>query len=288
MLDGYTTSDNYPYSQAFTGSGGLNGSFNYVRNSVKATVDAYDGTIHFYVIDTKDPIIQAYEAAFPHLFTGYTKMPAAIKEHLRFPQDLFSAQTDVYRTYHMTNTTTFYNKADLWAVSPDPGSGEVAAPSIGDVQAPNTTNQPQAASSTGKRIDPIYLLVKLPGDTTEQFIILRPFVPVSKDNAQQPRLVHGREVRSRAVRQARGLHDAHRAEHRLRARAGRQHDPQHRDHLLAVHAVEPAGVARRPGQPPADPDRRLVALHPADLRRVREPEAPAFRFVVVFYAGPEP
>ena len=91
MLDGYTTSDNYPYSQAFTGSGGLNGSFNYVRNSVKATIDAYDGTIHFYVIDTKDPVIQAYESAFPHLFTSYTKMPDAIKKHLRFPQDLFSA-----------------------------------------------------------------------------------------------------------------------------------------------------------------------------------------------------
>ncbi len=185
MLDGYTTSDKYPYSQAFSGSGGLNGSFNYVRNSVKATIDAYDGTIHFYVIDTKDPVIQAYESAFPHLFTSYTKMPDAIKKHLRFPQDLFSAQTDVYRTYHMTNTTTFYNKADLWEVSPDPGSGEVNAPTVGDLQTPTTTNTPQAASSTGKRIDPIYLLVKLPGDKTEQFILLRPFVPVSKGNTLQ-------------------------------------------------------------------------------------------------------
>jgi uncharacterized membrane protein (UPF0182 family) len=87
----------------------------------------------------------------------------------------------------MTNTTTFYNKADLWEVSPDPGSGEVAAPSLNDAtaQTPTTTNTPQAASSTGKRIDPIYLLVRLPGDKTEQFILLRPFVPVSKGNALQ-------------------------------------------------------------------------------------------------------
>ena len=187
MVDGYTTSSKYPYSQSFSGTGGLNGSFNYVRNSVKATIDAYDGTVKFYVIDPKDPVIQAYRSAFPHLFTDYDKMPAAIKKHLRYPQDLFGAQTDVYRTYHMTNTTTFYNKADLWEVSPDPGSGEVAAPSLNDAtaQTPTTTNTPQAASSTGKRIDPIYLLVRLPDAKTEQFILLRPFVPVSKGNALQ-------------------------------------------------------------------------------------------------------
>ncbi len=195
MLDGYTTSDNYPYSQAFTGRVGSTDRFNYVRNSVKATIDAYDGTINFYVIDTKDPVIQAYESAFPHLFTSYTKMPDAIKKHLRYPQDLFGAQTDVYRTYHMTNTTTFYNKADLWEVSPDPGSGEVAAPSIGDVQTPTTTNQPQAASSTGKRIDPIYLLVRLPGrhdGAVHHPATVRP--GLEGQHAAEPRLVHGREV----------------------------------------------------------------------------------------------
>ena len=185
LLDGYTTSDMYPYSQSFDGAGGLSGSFNYVRNSVKATVDAYNGTIHLYVVDPKDPVIQAYREAFPQLFSKFSTMPASIKSHLRFPQDLFRAQTDVYRAYHMTNPTTFYNKADLWEVSPDPGSGEVAAPTLNDLQTPTTTNVPQAASSTGKRIDPIYLLIRLPGDTREQFLILRPFVPVSKGNALQ-------------------------------------------------------------------------------------------------------
>jgi uncharacterized protein len=185
LLDGYTTSDKYPYSQSFDGAGGLSGSFNYVRNSVKATVDAYDGTIKMYIVDPQDPIIQSYKSAFPQLFTKFAAMPASIKAHLRFPQDLFRAQTDMYRAYHMTNPTTFYNKADLWEVSPDPGSGEVAAPTAEDLQAPTTTNSPQAASSTGKRIDPIYLLSRLPGSNREQFLILRPFVPVSKGNALQ-------------------------------------------------------------------------------------------------------
>jgi hypothetical protein len=185
LLDGYTTSDRYPYSESFSGAGGLGGSFNYVRNSVKVTVDAYHGTIKMYVVDEEDPVIEAYQEAFPQLFSKFSDMDASIKAHLRYPQDLFRAQTDVYRAYHMTNPTTFYNKADLWEVSPDPGSGEVASPTLDDVQTPTTTNAPQAASSTGRRIDPIYLLSRLPGNTREQFLILRPFVPVSKGNALQ-------------------------------------------------------------------------------------------------------
>ena len=121
MLDGYTTSSSYPYSQPFSGEGALGGTFNYVRNPVKATVDAYTGRIHYYVIDPKDPIIQAWGKAFPDLLEPISAMPAALRSHLRYPQDLFKAQTDVYRTYHMTNPTTFYNKTDTWAVSPDPG-----------------------------------------------------------------------------------------------------------------------------------------------------------------------
>jgi uncharacterized membrane protein (UPF0182 family) len=185
LLDGYTTSDRYPYSQSFRGEGGLGGSFNYVRNSVKATVDAYDGTIRLYVIDPEDPVVNAYQDAFPQLFTRGSRMPDAIRAHLRYPQDLFRAQTDVYRRYHMTNPTTFFTQADLWEVSPDPGSGPLDTPTLEDLQTPATTNQPQAASSTGRRIDPIYLLVKLPGEERERFIILRPFVPVSRGNALQ-------------------------------------------------------------------------------------------------------
>lgn len=180
VLDGYTTSNSYPYSQSFTGDRGLGHSFNYVRNSVKATVDAYDGTIKFYVVDRKDPVIKAYRAAFPELFTDFAKMSPALRAHLRYPQDLFRAQTDVYGTYHITNPTTFFSGTDKWEVSPDPGSGPVSAIAAENTPT-STTNSPQAAASSGKRIDPIYVLIKVPGATREQLLLLRPFVPVSKN-----------------------------------------------------------------------------------------------------------
>lgn len=183
MLDGFTTSSYYPYSQPFFGEGGLGGQFNYVRNSVKVTVDAYTGAIRYYVVDAKDPIIRSWQQAFPDLFEPLSAMPAGLRSHLRYPQDLFKAQTDVYRTYHMTDATTFYNKTDLWAVSPDPGSGEVGTTVLDSTPTTIAGAGPQAASSSGRRIDPIYLLIKLPGQTDVRFQLLRPFVPVSSGNA---------------------------------------------------------------------------------------------------------
>jgi uncharacterized membrane protein (UPF0182 family) len=185
VLDGYTATNRYPYSQSFNGTGGLSGRANYVRNSVKATVDAYDGTVTFYAIDTKDPLLKSYRKAFPSLFTDANRMPAGLREHLRYPQDMFSLQTDVFSSYHVTTPRPFYNKTNLWSVSPDPGSGVVTQASTVDTGTGATvsTGRPQAASSTGKRIDPLYLLIRLPDQNTEDFLILRPFVPVSRDNA---------------------------------------------------------------------------------------------------------
>ncbi|MFM7616575.1 MAG: UPF0182 family protein [Actinomycetes bacterium] len=183
MLDGFTTSSYYPYSQPFFGEGGLGGQFNYVRNSVKVTVDAYTGVIKYYIVDPKDPIVRSWQQAFPDLFEPISAMPAGLRSHLRYPQDLFKAQTDVYRTYHMTDATTFYNKTDLWAVSPDPGSGEVGTTVLDSTPTTIAGQRPQAASSSGRRIDPIYLLIKLPGQDDVRFQLLRPFVPVSSGNA---------------------------------------------------------------------------------------------------------
>ncbi len=184
VLDGYTATNRYPYSQSFSGSGGLNGDFNYVRNSVKATVDAYDGTVTLYAVDTKDPLLKAYRKAFPSLFTDASRMPQGLAEHLRYPQDLFKLQTDVFSSYHVLDTRTFYNKTNLWAVSPDPGSGVVSQATVDTgTGATVSTARPQAASSTGKRIDPLYMLIRLPDQTNEDFLLLRPFVPVSRDNA---------------------------------------------------------------------------------------------------------
>ena len=126
IMDGYTTSDMYPYGQSLGTEGSLTSSFNYVRNSVKVTVDAYEGTVTFYVFDKKDPIIQAYEAAFPDLFTDGSRMPEEIKEHLRYPEDLFKSQASMFGRYHVTEPKRFYDASAKWLVSPDPGSGPVS------------------------------------------------------------------------------------------------------------------------------------------------------------------
>ncbi len=190
VMDGYTTSNQYPYSQSLGGQGALSGSFNYVRNSVKATVDAYEGTVTFYVFDKTDPIIKAYREAFPDLFTDGSRMPEAIREHLRYPQDLFATQATMFGRYHVTEPKRFYDGNTKWLVSPDPGSGRVSGDILSQVSAAagtasgSSSNQPQAASSTGARIAPDYLNIRLPGQKAEHFIITVPFVPVSSGNSQ--------------------------------------------------------------------------------------------------------
>jgi uncharacterized membrane protein (UPF0182 family) len=186
ILDGYTTSDMYPYSQSLGGEGSLSGDFNYVRNSVKVTVDAYQGTVTFYVIDQKDPVIKAWRAAFPDLFTDGSKMPAEIRSHLRYPEDLMKSQSAMFGRYHVTETKRFYDGSAKWLVSPDPGSGAIGSDVLStlDAGSSSASNTPQAASSTGKRIDPYYLNIRLPGESEEHFYVLAPFVPVSSGNSQ--------------------------------------------------------------------------------------------------------
>jgi uncharacterized membrane protein (UPF0182 family) len=185
LMDGYTATDMYPYSQSTGGEGALATSVNYVRNSVKVAVDAYQGTVKFYVFDTKDPIIRSWRKAFPDLFTDKSEMPEEIVAHLRYPEDLFKMQSDMYGRYHVTEPRRFYDGSAKWLVSPDPGSsvnGDTTTfVETGGAAAAN--NQPQAATSTGKRVDPYYLYLKLPGDEKESFIALEPFVPVSSGNS---------------------------------------------------------------------------------------------------------
>lgn len=116
IIDGYTSSGNYPYSETYRGS--LNGfrDCNYLRNSVKAVVDAYNGSVTFYVFGTDDPIIKAYRKMLPRLFRDHSEMPDNLRRHIRYPEDLFTIQADMYGTYHMTNPTTFYNREDRWEV----------------------------------------------------------------------------------------------------------------------------------------------------------------------------
>jgi uncharacterized membrane protein (UPF0182 family) len=199
VIDAYTVSDRYPYSQSYSPTGdrldpesGLQTRLNYVRNSIKATVDAYDGTVKFYVYDdvnNPDPIVRAYRKAFPKLFTDRSQMPAGLVDHLRYPEDLFRVQTDRYAAYHVTDPGTFYQNARAWAVSQDPGSGvlQSATPSTQAVQ-PATPGRPAVTPTRRDRMDPYYLQMRLPGQEKEGFLILEPFVPVPSGNSEPTNL----------------------------------------------------------------------------------------------------
>jgi len=190
VFDAYTSTSKYPYSQYVAGVGGITGRFNYVRNSVKAVIDAYDGTVDFYVVDRTDPIIKSWREAFPDLFSNFGDMPDALKDHLRYPEDLFRIQTDVYATYHVVEPRRFFQGSERWLISPDPNEAISGVTTLGGTGTDTQSNSSRAPSirATSKRQDPYNLYIRLPGDDRESFMIIQSFVPVSQDN-QQLRLV---------------------------------------------------------------------------------------------------
>jgi uncharacterized membrane protein (UPF0182 family) len=159
MVDGYTTSLSHPYSQTLPVAG-LDAGANYIRNAVKATVDAYTGKISLYVFDPGDPIIQSYQNLFPKLFLPASQMPADLRRHARYPEVLFSAQAQAYRTFHMRDPQVFYNKEDIWDVARNV-SGQ--------------TSQPEP-------VEPTYIVATLPGEKQPEFLLVLPFAPRGKDN----------------------------------------------------------------------------------------------------------
>jgi uncharacterized membrane protein (UPF0182 family) len=199
VIDGYTTSQFYPNSETFDADRNgedatdpdsvINDDFNYIRNSVKATVDAYDGTIKLYVWDPSDPVINAYKQAFPALFSDKSQMPASILDHVRYPEDIFRVQTSMWGRYHLTDPTAFYQRTGAWSVAQEPSSSVSAAantPTPAPV-AQNPLNQARPAATTaGDKIPPFYQEMKLPGDSAESFILFRSFVPfASGDSSAQ-------------------------------------------------------------------------------------------------------
>lgn len=153
MQDCFTTSTMYPYSKPMYGDA------NYIRNSVKATIDAYNGSINFYIYDKSDPIVQAYARAFPTLFKAQTDMPKDLVAHVRYPEDYFVAQTNAYKTYHMKDAQVFYNKEDVW----DTGK--------------------EVFDSGPQYLIPYFVMVQLPDSpSTGEFIEMLPFTPLGKDN----------------------------------------------------------------------------------------------------------
>jgi len=185
IRDGYTTTDAYPYSERIRmevaarrdqpGDRGVHGRANYLRNSVKAVVDAYDGTVTLYAFDERDPLLQAWRRAFPGLFAPRSSISADLQAHLRYPEDLFSIQANRYASYHIPSAKDFYSKQDFWAI-PEDRSGQLRQ-SLGAAPAPLAFGAPQP-----ERMRPYYLLVRLPGETREHFVLVLPFTPNNKQN----------------------------------------------------------------------------------------------------------
>ncbi|HEY6340119.1 MAG TPA: UPF0182 family protein [Bryobacteraceae bacterium] len=158
MADGYLTSDAHPYARAVETTDGEN--YNYIRNSIKATVDAYNGTARLYVFDPEDPLIRAYQRLFPDLFTSASEMPADLRAHARAPETLFRVQAEMYRTYHMRDPESFYNRADLWDLA----------------------SYTQGQNATVQTVSPTYMIMTLPGETSPEFVLTTPFTPRAKQN----------------------------------------------------------------------------------------------------------
>jgi uncharacterized membrane protein (UPF0182 family) len=156
MIDAYTTSSRYPYAEPIEA-----GSFNYLRNSVKVVVDAYHGTVRFYVADPADPVIRTYQGIFPGLFRPLDEMRADLRRHLRYPNGLFQVQAGMYATYHMRDPQVFYQKEDRWTIAREkPGKG---GPADGTMEA-------------------YYVVMRLPGEADEEFVLMLPFSPATKQN----------------------------------------------------------------------------------------------------------
>jgi len=153
LLDAYTVTDQFPYSTPHKDR------YNYIRNSLKITVDAYTGDVTFYIINKNDPIIQTYSKIFPTMFKDFSEMPEGLKKHIRYPMYIFSVQADVYSTYHMTEPQVFYNKEDKWTIPQE---------IYGDKET---------------QMIPYYIIVKFPDeDGNEEFVLILPFTPVNKNN----------------------------------------------------------------------------------------------------------
>jgi uncharacterized membrane protein (UPF0182 family) len=160
MLEGYTTSDRYPYAS------GVGDGVNYMRNSVKVTVDAYDGNVRAYLAAPNDPIIRTLTRIYPGLLQPLDSMPADLRAHVRYPQDLFQLQSALFATYHMANPETFYHREDQW-------------------QIPNVASGSSASESQGRSTSEAFLrhmVMRLPGERDPEFILMRPFTPRQKDN----------------------------------------------------------------------------------------------------------
>jgi len=160
IIDGYTTASTIPYSSNYSGQ-----NFNYIRNSVKAVIDAYNGTVDFYIMDNNDPIMQTYKKTFPGVFKDLSEMPFSFKAHLRYPETMFNIQCTMLNNFHMTNSRVFYNKEDSWSVAKE------------------------LYGSTPQNVEPYFVIMNLPGETKPEFVLMQPFTPASSESNSRNNLI---------------------------------------------------------------------------------------------------
>jgi uncharacterized protein len=160
IIDAYTTSDALPYSNKYTGQ-----DYNYIRNSVKVVLDANDGTVDFYAMDPQDPILRTYMSIFPGVFKDFGSFPTTLKSHLRYPETMFSIQSNMLKTFHMTDSSVFYNKEDAW-----------------DIAKELYQAQPQ-------NVNPYYTIMTIPGETKPEFVLMLPFTPASSASNSRNNMV---------------------------------------------------------------------------------------------------
>lgn len=154
IIDAYTTTSYYPYSEPYPGGNGNN----YIRNSVKITIDAYSGETRFYIADAEDPLIKTYAAVFPGVYQTLEEMPAGLKAHVRYPEDLFKAQASMYRNFHMLDPNVFYNKEDPWLIPKEV---------VGDQQV---------------EMEPYYIIMRFPDEEKPEYVLMMPFTPKNRPN----------------------------------------------------------------------------------------------------------
>ena len=253
IWDAYTTTNEYPYSESMNLSdatqGAMSGNANYIRNSVKVTVDAYNGDIKYYIWDDQDPIVQAWAKAFPDMFLPKSAASADLQAHVRYPENLFQIQASQYATYHVTDTAVFFQKQDVWQIPTDP---TVAA------------NVPQAgaAAPVTDEMRPYYSLMRLPGATDEHFMLILPFTPLGRQNM----------VSWMAADSDPGSYGEHRRLHvpersqRRRPDAGVRADQPGPGVLRPTDAARFGGFNRGVRRLPGDPDQRFVVVRAAGLR----------------------
>jgi len=160
IMDAYTTSDQLPYASEYSDK-----NFNYIRNSVKVVLDAYDGTVDFYAVDANDPILQTYRKIFPGVFKDLSQMPDSLKAHLRYPETLFNIQANMLKTFHMTDSSVFYNKEDAWDIAKE------------------------LFNANPQNVDPYYTVLKMPGNDKPEFVLMLPFTPASSETNTRNNMV---------------------------------------------------------------------------------------------------